>query len=236
MLTLIGWIDGLTASGVVIFGFLFGFFFIYKSRKTNAKILIALGLANLFAGLVFLGVFLDFLTVLISISHINIDNTNGLVGILSYIWLPPAIITAIYIGSKLLVPKLKWVIISIFTVLSIFFYIIIFIDPFEAFNFVYPAIPEELLIDYNTIILSIVGMLMAFFLLSTIFLLGVGFLIKAFQSTGILKKKFFLLSLGAIFFCVFGLLEGLTAPGLMIIFVRIGYLTSFWFMYYGLKD
>lgn len=136
----------------------------------------------------------------------------------------------------MLVPKLKWVIISIFTVLSIFFYIIIFIDPFEAFNFVYPAIPEELLIDYNTIILSIVGMLMAFFLLSTIFLLGVGFLIKAFQSTGILKKNFFLLSLGAIFFCVFGLLEGLTAPGLMIIFVRIGYLTSFWFMYYGLKD
>lgn len=234
MLTLIGWIDGLTASGVVIFGFIFGFFFIYKSKKTNAKILIALGLANLFAGLVFLGVFLDFVTVLIS--GINIDNTNGLVGILSYIWLAPAIITAIYIGSKLLVPKLKWVIISLFAVLSIFFYIIIFMDPFAAFNFDYPAIPGELLIDYNTIILSIAGMLMAFFLLSTVILLGFGFLIKGFQSTGVLKKKFFLLSLGAIFFCVFGLLEGLTAPGVMIIFVRIGYLASFWFMYYGLKN
>ena len=234
MLTLIGWIDGITASGVLIFGFLFGFFFIYKSKKTTAKILIALGLATLFAGLVFLGVFLDFVIVLIS--DVNMDNTNGLVGILSYIWLAPAIITAIYIGSKLLVPKLKWVIISLFGVLSIFFYVIIFMNPFAAFHFDYPAIPGELLIDYNTIIESPAGMLMAFFLLSTIILLGFGFLIKGFQSTGVLRKKFFLLSLGAIFFCVFGLLEGLTAPGLMVIFVRIGYLASFWFMYYGLKD
>ena len=234
MLTLIGWIDGITASGVLIFGFLFGFFFIYKSKKTTAKILIALGLATLFAGLVFLGVFLDFVIVLIS--GVNMDNSNGLVGILSYIWLAPAIITAIYIGSKLLVPKLKWVIISLFIVLSIFFYVIIFTDPFAAFNFDYPAIPGELLIDYNTIIMSTAGMLMALFLLSTIVLLGFGFLIKSFQSTGVLRKKFLLLSLGAIFFCVFGLLEGLTAPGLMVIFVRIGYLASFWFMYYGLKD
>jgi hypothetical protein len=109
-------------------------------------------------------------------------------------------------------------------------------NPFAAFNFDYPVIPGELLIDYNVIIISIAGILMAIFLLSVIILLGFGFLIKAFQSTGVLKKKFILLSLGAIFFCVFGLLEGLTAPGLMVIFVRIGYLISFWFMYYGLKD
>ena len=234
MLTLVGWIDGLTASGVLIFGLLFGFFFIYKSKKTSAKILVALGLANLFAGLVYLGVFLDFVTVLIT--GVNIDNTYGLVGILSYIWLAPVIITAIYIGVKLLVPKFKWVILSLFVVLSILFEVIIFLYPFAAFNFGYPPSPGELLIDYNIIILSIAGILMALFLLSTIILLGFGFLMKAFQSTGVLKKKFLLLSIGAIFFCVFGLLEGLTEPGLMLIFVRIGYLISFWFIYYGLKD
>ena len=59
-----GWIDGITASGVVIFGILFGVFFIYRSRKTKAKLLLYLGLANMFAGLTFLGVFLDFLLVL----------------------------------------------------------------------------------------------------------------------------------------------------------------------------
>ena len=234
MLTLIGWIDGLTASFVVVFGFLFGLFFIYKSKKTDVKILISLGLATLFAGLAFLGVFLDFVTVLIS--NVNIDNTHGIVGILSYIWLPPAIITAIYIGAKLLMPKKKWIILSLFGLLGIFFEVIIFLDPFAAFNFDDPLIPGTLLIDYNTIIDSIAGILMAFFLLSTLILLGVGFILKAFQSSGVLKKKLLLLSLGAIFFCVFGLLEGLTAPGLMVIFVRLGYLASFWFMYYGLKD
>jgi len=74
------------------------------------------------------------------------------------------------------------------------------------------------------------------FLILIILLLGFGFLIKAFQSTGILKKKFILLSLGSIFFCVFGLMEGLITPGFFLIFVRIGYLSSFWFMYFGLRD
>jgi len=90
MLNFLGWIDGLTASGVVIFGILFGGFFIYKSRKSNAKILFYLGLANAFAGLMFLGVFLDFLIVLIT--QTNINNTDGIVGILSYIWMAPAMI------------------------------------------------------------------------------------------------------------------------------------------------
>ncbi|MHA1670439.1 MAG: hypothetical protein ACTSV5_07645 [Promethearchaeota archaeon] len=163
----------------------------------------------------FLGVFFDFIVVLIS--GVNIDNTHGFVGILSYIWLAPAIITAIYIGIKLLALKYKWVILSLFIVLSILFEVIIFLDPFAAFNFDDPPIPGELLIDYNIIIASMAGILMALFLLSTIILLGFGFLIKAFQSDGVIKKKLILLSIGAIFFCVFGLLEGLMEPGLAVI-------------------
>ncbi|MFX0031772.1 MAG: hypothetical protein ACFE8E_07930 [Candidatus Hodarchaeota archaeon] len=233
MLNLFGWIDGITASGVVIFGIVIGIFFIYKAKKTNARILNFLGLANLFAGLMYLGVFLDFLYVLPT--ETNIDNTSGIVGILSYIWLAPAIITSIYIGAELQIPKLKWYIVILFVILSISFEIIIFIDPISAFNFDDPPDPAELLIDYNVKIFSIAGILMAVFLLSIIVLLGIGFLVKAFQSSGILRKKFLLLSLGSIFFCVFGLLEGLTEPGYTLIFVRIGYLSSFWFMYYGLK-
>lgn len=230
MLSLFGWIDGITASGVVIFGVVFGIFFIYKARKTNAKILNYLGLANLFAGLMYLGVFIDFLYMLTI--KTNIDNTNGIVGILSYIWLAPAIITSIYIGAELQIPKFKWYIVILFVILSIIFEILIFIYPLSAFNFVPRA---ELLIDYNVKVFSIAGILMAIFLLSVIILLGIGFLVKSVQSTGILRKKFLLLSLGSIFFCVFGLLEGLSELGYAVIFVRIGYLSSFWFMYYGLK-
>ena len=233
MLEPLGWIDGITASGVVIFGIVFGFFFIYKARKTNAKILNYLGLANLFAGLMFLGVFLDFLFVIVT--TINMGNTYGIVGILSYIWLAPAIITAIYIGAELLIPKAKWYVVIIFIILSIIFEILIFIDPSSAFKFGDPPSPGQLLINYSVQTFSIAGILMAIFLLTIIVLLGVGFLVKSFQSSGILRTKFFLLSMGSIFFCVFGLIEGLFEPDIWVIFVRIGYLSSFWLMYYGLK-
>jgi hypothetical protein len=234
LLDILGWIDGITASGVVIFGIVFGLFFIYKARKTNAKILIYLGLANLFAGLTFLGVFLDFLFVLATTTD-NIDNTYGIVGILSYIWLAPAIITAIYIGAELLIPKIKWYVVIIFIILSIIFEILIFINPFSAFKFQDPPSPGQLLINYSVQTFSIAGILMAIFLLTIIVLLGVGFLVKSFQSSGILRTKFFLLSLGSIFFCVFGLIEGLFEPDIWVIFVRIGFSSSFWLMYYGLK-
>ena len=76
-------------------------FFIYRSRKTKAKLLLYLGLANMFAGLIFLGVFLDFR--LIHFIQQNMPN-NGLAATLSYMWFAPAIITAIYIGAELILP------------------------------------------------------------------------------------------------------------------------------------
>ena len=120
-----GWIDGITASGVIVFGIIFGLFFIYNSRKSKAKLLTYLGLANILAGLMFLGVFIDFLFVIFL--QENIVN-NGIVGILSYIWFAPVIITSMYIGAELLAPKMKKYIVIIFLILTIFFEIVIFIS------------------------------------------------------------------------------------------------------------
>jgi len=233
MLILEGWIDGITASGVVIFGIIFGLFFLYKSRKSSARILTFLGLVNILAGLMYLGVFTDFLVVLATEN--NLDNTTGLVGILSYIWFAPAMIIALYIGAELLVPKKKWYLMFIIFILSAIFEVFFILDPMGTFNFVDPVNPGETLIDYNVNMFTPAGIIMAILLLAVLVVLGFGFLIKSIKSSGDLKKRFFLLSMGSICFCIFGLLEGLTAPGLMVIFVRIGYLISFWLMYYGLK-
>ena len=54
-LTTIGWIDGITASGVVLIGVIFGAFFIYKSRKLEADVLLHIGMVMIFAGLAFCG-------------------------------------------------------------------------------------------------------------------------------------------------------------------------------------
>jgi len=120
-----GWIDGITATGVVVFGIIFGLFFIYRAKKTNAKLLGYLGLANMLAGLMFLGVFLDFLFVL-TIRE-NMAN-NGTVAVLSYIWFAPVIISSMYIGAELLAPKIKRHIVIIILIVSIVFEIIIFIQ------------------------------------------------------------------------------------------------------------
>ena len=229
-----GWIDGITASGVVILGIIFGLFFIYRSRKTKAKLLTFLGLANMLAGLMFLGVFLDFLSVLIF--HQNMPN-NGIVAILSYIWFAPVIITAMYIGAELLTPKLKMYIIILVLIISIFFEIVVFLDPLNSFNFIPepPTPPPINLIDYNVNLMTLAGILMGGLLLLVLVFLGLGFLYKAFQSSGVIRKNFLYLSAGSICFCVFGLLEGLTVPGFLVVLVRIGYLSSFWLMYLGLK-
>ena len=229
-----GWIDGITATGVVVFGIIFGLFFYFKSKKSGAKLLLYLGLTVMLAGLMFLGVFSDFLTLLITDQ--NIVN-NGFVGIFSYIWFAPVIISAMYIGSELLTPNRKWYIVAIIVVISVVFEIVMLIDPLNSFNFIPepPNPPSINLIDYNTNLNTIAGMLVGALLLSTLVFLGFGFLYKGFQSTGVIRKNFLFLSAGSIGFCVFGLLEGLTVPGITVIFVRIGYLASFWFMYLGLK-
>ncbi|MFX0020832.1 MAG: hypothetical protein ACFE9S_00780 [Candidatus Hermodarchaeota archaeon] len=229
-----GWIDGITASGVVILGVLFGLFFIYRSRKTKAKLLLYLGLANMFAGLMFLGVFLDFLLVLFI--QQNLPN-NGIVAILSYIWFAPAIITAMYIGAELLIPKMKIYIVLIILIISIIFEIVVLSNPLGSFNFVPtpPTPPPSNLIDYNVNLNSLGGYLMGGLLIAVIIFLGIGFLYKGIQSSGVIRKNFLYLSAGSLCFCIFGLLEGLTAPGFLVIVVRIGYLSSFWFMYIGLK-
>ena len=66
MLSNTGWLDGITASGVVIFGIVFGLYFIYHSKKVKAKLLLYVGVLVILAGLAFLGVFLDFLNVIIT--------------------------------------------------------------------------------------------------------------------------------------------------------------------------
>lgn len=106
----------------------------------------------------------------------------------------------------------------------------------ESFNFEYPLDMgnPETLIDYNINLFSIAGILMAILLIPLLILLGFGFFRKAMQSSGNIRNKFLLLSAGSISFCLFGLLEGFTAPGITIIFVRLGYLSSFWLFYFGL--
>ncbi len=217
----------------MLIGCIVGLFIVYKAKKLGANLLFYLGMLAILAGLAFLGVFLDFLTVIFT--EKNMDNPYGLVGLLSYIWVGPLIVLAIHIGAELMVPKKKWHITSIYLVLMIIFEIILFLNPLESLNFVYPSKSGEALIDYNLKLTTPAGILMIIFLASVILFLGIGFLIKAIQATGDIRKKFLFLSLGVFLYSIFGLFESLTEPGVALIFIRLGYISGPVFMYFGLK-
>ncbi|MFX1340615.1 MAG: B-box zinc finger protein [Promethearchaeota archaeon] len=233
-LSLEGWIDGLTITLLFISGCVIGLFFVYKSKKSNARLLYYAGFLIVLMGVLFLGAFLDFLTILLTGK--NMDNTYGLIGLLSYIWLPPAAILMMYIGVEILTPDKKRYFLTFYSILSIIYYILLFSDPMASIHFNSPKTSGEKLIDYNANLFSPAGIIMAIFLLIMLIFNGFGFLYKSFKSEGVMKKKLMLFSIAVFIYFGFSLSEGYTYPGIALIFVRIGVMSSWVLFYFSLRE
>ncbi|NVM18656.1 MAG: hypothetical protein HWN80_13145 [Candidatus Lokiarchaeota archaeon] len=232
-LSFIGWLNGLTASGVFLFSIIFGLFAIYKARKTHSNPLLYLGLTYFFAGLIFTGDFLDFVTVLIT--QTNIDNSLGIIGLINWMWFPGVAIFGMFFGAELIVPKKKWTIFTIFLTLGIIFDALLFLFPGDALTYTTPDPLGSDLINDSLIFESIVGILALIFLVSILILDGFGFLRKGIQGTGIIRRKFYYLSLGAFLYIMGGILDGLFDPGISLIFIRATMILSALLFYLGVK-
>lgn len=230
MLDYTGWLDGLSAMGVIISGCFFGFLCIYRSKKLNAKLLTFAGLTILFIGLIYSGPFTDFMSILITGSNLEFR----VYVILAYMWIGPGMLLAMYVGAELMEIEKKLYIIIIYSVLAIIFELFLFFDTMNSFTFTLDR-PGKNLIDASFVIGCPMFILMVVFLLSVLFFNGIGFLIKSIQSTGILRRRFLFLSLGFIVFVLFGTFDSLVAPGITLFFVRICIMISTWLMYIGLK-
>ena len=231
--SILGWIDGISGSAVVIAGIFFGIFFFYQGNKKNAKLLKQLAFVSIFAGLMYLGVLLDFFSLLTT--GINFPNDTKQVPLLSYIWFPPVVTIAIYIVGQIEFPEKAKYLVLPYLVLGAIFYVLIFSFPHESFYSSYYEAHVPRLIDYNINLISPAGIFLAAMLLPVVISFGVGLLIKAFKTSGTIKKKFILLAMGAFTYGIAGVFEGFTQPGVGVILVRILYLSSFWLMYYGLR-
>ena len=232
-LTPIGWLNGLTASGVFLFSLIFGFFAIYKAIKTHSNPLLYLGLTYFFAGLIFTGDFLDFVTVLIT--QTNIDNSLGLIGLINWMWFPGVAIFGMFFGAELIIPKKKWSIFVIYLILGIIFDVMLFLDPSSALIYTYPVNPGEDLINDSLVLESVVSILALIFLISILILDGFGFLRKGIQATGTIRRRFYYLSLGAFLYIAGGILDGLFDPGISLIFIRAAMIISALLFYLGVK-
>jgi len=229
MISLIGLLDGITATGIVLSATIFGLLSFYRASKLGAKLLAVAGLTMFFVGFLWLGPMVDFFMVLFTETNLN---PEMIYSVLSYMWVAPALITAMYLGSELMIPKRKWIIVGIYIVLGIIFEYFLWFHNSESFSF--KLVPGDL-IDAEFKREFFTFILVAFFLLSTLIFLGIGFLIKAKQATGDLRKKFIYLALGFIIFVICGALDSIIPPGVAIGFIRVIMMTFALWMYLGLK-
>jgi hypothetical protein len=232
-------IDGITAIIMLSFGVIFGLFFLFEGFKKDAKLLKTLGVLEILVGLSFLGVFIDYISVLANGS--NLISDRGEVAILSYIFAPWLPVIGVYIANEILMSKhqKKWIITLIYFCLLIIFTLIITIFPLNSFDLNYPiGYPNnpQGLVDYNIKILSIPGIITVIFIMTLIIYPGIGIFINALKLTGDIRKKMISIANGFLFLGIFGFLESLTNPTIILIIVRIGFISSTWLMYYGLKN
>ena len=150
-------------------------------------------------------------------------------------WFPGVILCAMYLGADLMVPNKKKLLMIIYLILGIVFELFLFFDTANSITYTYPSVAGEDLINDNMVEDSIMFFLTLFFLLSIIIFLGFGFLIKAIQSKGDIRKKFIYLSIGAFVYTIGGIMDGLFSPGIILIFIRSAMIGSSALFYLGLR-
>ncbi len=236
MVSELGLLDGLTATGIILSATIFGLLSLYKSFKLKAKLLTIAALTMFFVGLLWFGPFIDF--ILVTFTGNNITPTP-LYSLLSYTWVVPALIFALYLGGELLIPKKKWILIGVFIVLGLVFEYFLWFETTNSFTWLAPGSPGFVvgqdLIDASFIREYWTFLLIALFLVVALIFLGIGFFIKAAQATGDLRRKFFYLGLGFTIFVVCGALDSILTLPFAIGFIRVIMMTFALWMYLGLK-
>ena len=229
MVDALGLLDGLTATGIILSASIFALLSLYKSIKLKAKLLTFAALTMLFIGFLWLGPFIDF--ILVTFTGTNITPIE-LYSLLSYLWVAPVLIFAMYLGGELLLPKRKWILVGAFIILGSIFEYFLWFQTDQSFT--WTLIPGGL-IDASFVRTHPTFLLIALFLVTALVFLGIGFLIKAKQATGDLRRKFFYLGLGFTIFVVCGALDSIIPPGFAIGIVRGIMMTFALWMYLGLK-
>ena len=182
-------------------------------------------------GLLWLGPFVDFLMILTTGKNITPIYVYTW---LSYLWVAPAIVIGMYLGSELLAPEKQKAIVIFYAILGVIFELYLFLDWTNAFTWTLNN-PGQDTIDSSFQRTSPAYWIIIFFLVSTFIFEGIGFAIKAKQATGEIRKKFRYLSIGFIVFVVCGALDSVIPPGVAIGFSRAVMMTFALWMFLGLK-
>ncbi|MFX0020606.1 MAG: hypothetical protein ACFFAK_13975 [Promethearchaeota archaeon] len=231
--TIEGWLNGISALGVLTINIIIGFYGLYRANKLKAKLLTVTALTIIFIGLLWLGPTTDFIKILIT--DTNIDPI-WVYPLLSYMWAAPGITLGMYIGGELLIPKKKWILVGIFLIISVVYEYFLFSNPIGSFEFTPPPLgPGTDLIDTSSDYSYYTSYFLIVFILSILIFNGIGFLVKAKQATGILRKKFLYLAIGFIVFAIIVAFDSVVPPIIAVSIVRFGVIISSILIYLGIK-
>ncbi|MBN1215164.1 MAG: hypothetical protein JXA99_06940 [Candidatus Lokiarchaeota archaeon] len=238
MVNTIGMIDGILALAIVLISILIGLLNIIKAKAKLQKIS---GIIIICMGLVMLGNLIDFFALLFTESHLN---EPEIYIILTYIWIAPILILGTSMGAEAILPDKKKLVIIISAILGLIFVILIFVvlyglegdPPFTASK---NYVSGETLINFRFILDDPMGMLLVVLLIACLAVMliinVIGSLQKAGESSGVIKTKFIMISLGWLLFIVFGVVDSIIDLGDLIMIPRLLILLSVLCLYLGTK-
>ncbi len=187
-----------------------------------------------FYSLTYLPEVIDFLTILIT--HNNIDNTLGYYGVFGYFWIPFLYILGIFLATKILEIKNRNIVRISIIVLGIIFEIFLILDPSNAIIYDYPSTVGERIIYYNFAEDHPLYIISILFLIAILIFCVVGILIKGFKVKGVLRKKYFLISITYLLITTLGVITTLIPPGIFLITLNFLSMGSFCFLYFALRE
>ncbi len=231
-----GLLDGLTSAGIVLSATIFGLFTLYKALRLKAKLLGVAALTMFFVGLLWLGPFVDLIFLLIKEENVGHPGPYEIYALLSYMWVAPTLVFAMYLGGELIWPKGKWILVIIYIALGVIFEMFLWFNTNTSFEELAPEKVGETIIAASFDRTHPTFILVATFLVSALVFLGIGFIIKAKQATGELRKKFLFLAIGFILFVVTGASDSLIEPGPLLGIIRGAMMAFGLLMYLGLKS
>lgn len=225
-LSVLSGIIGLTTLIVLIAFCISGILFYYVSRKTNIKLLSVMGIFLFFAGICYLGICVDFLTIILT-GH---NTTRLILAYLIWPFVPIVYTLGTYVTFEILIPKRKIYGMAIYIIIAIVFELSIFLDPFGNITFV---VTSDELIDDSLISGSIAGMIGSFMTLFGMFI-AIMVVYKGKKASGVIRRKYYFLALA---FFIVNISAFLDFIGIreIVSFIRLGSLSSIWFYYLGLR-
>ncbi len=221
----------------IIFAITVGGFFIYKAKKTNAKLLAWAGLMIMLIWNYYFGTFLDFIMVLLTGN--NIDNTFGLLGSLNWMWPALGSIVQVYFTAELIIPEkklLKRIVTYSYLIVMMTALLFLFFSPSASFIYYNPINSGEDLIYFHFNFTSPAFYLAFLSIIYIIIFVVVGFLIKSFHSKGILRKKYLYSSIAVLICTICKVLEALFYLGIVSIFTKIADLIGGFLWYLSLRE